>query len=108
MVDYWSSGLRVVRLLLIALVGLPACALLVGDFEVVRVTEEECARACNHEFLLGCEGDERVLLETCLTEAQCDSERGLCTRCMPGETRCNGSKREVCSADQTAWELLED
>lgn len=108
MVDYWSSSLRVVRLLLMALAGLPACTLLAGDFEIVRSPEEACTRICNHEFLLGCEGDERVLLETCLTEEQCDSERGLCTRCTAGETRCNGSKREVCSADQTTWEPLED
>jgi hypothetical protein len=91
-----------------ALAVLPACSLIAGDFEIVSRPEEACAFSCNREFLLGCAGDEKVLLETCLTEAQCDSDRGLCTRCKAGETRCNGSMREVCSIDQTSWEPLMD
>lgn len=96
------------RLFLLAFLVLPACSLIAGDFEILPAPEETCVLSCNHEFLLGCQGDEKVLLETCQTEAQCDSDRGLCTRCKAGETRCNGSLREVCAVDQTQWEPLED
>ncbi len=87
------------RCLLSLAMFLPACQLVLGDFEVLDPIEQ-CPLTCNGEFLLGCRNGQKILIETCPTAEQCNPELGICTECEPDELRCNGSMRELCAPDR--------
>ncbi|MFC1642851.1 hypothetical protein ACFL5O_09245, partial [Myxococcota bacterium] len=48
------------------------------------------------------------VVEACASAEHCDSARGRCLACLPGQHRCSGWKLERCAPDGTGWEWQED
>nr|MDQ2646162.1 hypothetical protein [Myxococcota bacterium] len=98
---------------------LVSCHAVVGDYEVVPGGEPDISPitgscrpgewTCNREFLLQCTKDGVWKTDrACPTASQCDKTAKTCTVCpQAGVRRCNGARREYCSADRSAWTPIE-
>src|SRR6186997_2428998 len=86
-----------------ALLG--ACQKMFGEYEVVPDPPSSFCGAgdkrCVGPFLYTCGQnlDSWAFQESCRSEEHCDSRRGGCLECAPGEYHCNEGVLEVCSDD---------
>ncbi len=103
-------------LVTISLFATTGCHLLFGDFKeapgkgAATTTCDKGATRCKDEILLMCSDDQKAWFSTgsCASKDQCDSKTGTCRVCPQADMlRCNGAKREYCSADRTKWMMKE-